>query len=204
MSIKAIVYDIEINILKVHYDPVILKIKKERKLSSIKIKNLFFSPQFYFFTIGKINFETFIKTIFNEFIFDSNFINKLENKYKKSIEYRKEIKENILKICSEFDLFLYFSADIDYLIYTSIIKKDPQLTSSSFFSFKINSIKQENPFLEYIKSTLSLETNQILIVDDNINVLLKAKNFGYLTLFYDGERDFKTLLKLVLKNNLTN
>ncbi|MCR4421386.1 MAG: hypothetical protein GYA61_01070 [Spirochaetales bacterium] len=200
MPVKALIYDIEIDILKIHYDPIILKIKKDLHLSISKIKSLLFSPYFYFFTIGKINFETFIKTAFNEIILDSDYIEKLEKKYKRSFEYSTKKKEDILFYRDLLKIDIYFSADIDSTIANSIIKKDPSINKICYFSSKLNSVKQESLFFENLQKNLKLESSEILIVDDNIDVLLNAKNKGFLTLFYDGKRDFGELIKLVLEN----
>jgi hypothetical protein len=200
MPIKALIYDIEIDILKIHYDPLILKIKKDLHLSISKIKNLLFAPYFYFFTIGKINFETFIKTAFNELILDADYIEKLEKKYKKSFEYFIEKKENVLIYKDLLKIDIYFSADLDSTISSSIFKKDPSLHKICYFSSKLKAVKQESLYLESLQRNLSLEPSEILIIDDNIDVLLSAKDKGFLTLFYDGKRDFGKLLKLVSEN----
>lgn len=200
MSIKAIIYDIEIDILKIHYDPVLLKLKKDLHLSISKIKNLFFSSQFYFFTIGKLNFENFIKTSFNELMLDSSYISKIEKKYKKSFEYFSEKKNNLIILGNILNISIYFSADIDSSIANSLIKKDPSINKISFFSSKINAVKQENYFMENIINQLGLDSSNILIVDDNLDVLIAAKEFGFFTLFYDGKRDFYELLSIINQN----
>lgn len=200
MSIKALVYDIEIDILKIHYDPMILKLKKDLHLTISKIKTLLFSQYFYFFTIGKINFESYIKTSFNELILEDSYIEKLEKKYKKSFNYNIERKQNIVIYEDLFDLNIYFSADIDNTISTALIKKDPSLSKKTFFSSKFHAVKQEELFLDKLQKNTDLDFNQILIVDDNIDVLLNAKNKGYLTLFYNGKSDFDKMLKLVIEN----
>ncbi len=200
MPLKAIIYDIEINILKIHYDPIILKIKKDLNINLQKIKKLFFSPQFYFFTIGKVSFKSFIKTSFNELMLDDEYIIKLERKYKKSIEYRSEVKENIMAVSDLLGLKVYFSGDIDESIYSSVIKKDLSLSKISFFSCNMHSVKQESQFLEKLTNLLDFEENEILVVDDNLDVLLSAKDKSFLTLFYDGKRDFYSIIKMISEN----
>lgn len=200
MPIKAIIYDIEIDILKIHYDPIILKIKKDLHLPVSRIKTLFFSHQFYFFTIGKINFESFIKTSFNELMLEKDYIAKLEKKYKKSLNYDLKKRENILSIGNLFNFDVYFSADIDDTIAASIIKKDSILNKLSFFSSKINSVKQEQLFFEKVHKSIGYEPHEIMVIDDNVDVLLTAKDMSFITLFYDGKRDFYQLLKIISEN----
>ncbi|MEJ5273724.1 MAG: hypothetical protein WH035_06305, partial [Spirochaetota bacterium] len=154
MSIKALVYDIEIDILKIHYDPLILKLKKDLHLTISKIKTLLFSQYFYFFTIGKINFESYIKTSFNEFVLEDSYIEKLEKKYKKSFNYYIERKQNIVIYEDLFDLDIYFSADIDNTIATVLIKKDPSLSKKTFFSSKFHAVKQEELFLDKLQKNI--------------------------------------------------
>lgn len=200
MSIKAVIYDLEIDILKIHYDPIILKLKKDTHLSINKIRSLFFSPYFYFFTIGKLNFESFVRTSFDELMLENSYITKLENRYKKSFDYNIAKKENLIYICELFNLEIFFSADLDASISLSLIKKDPSLSKISFFSSRLKSAKQETYFLEKVLKEINLEPCHILIVDDNIEVLKNAKDKGFITLFYDGKRDFYQLLKLVFES----
>lgn len=200
MPIKAIIYDIEIDILKIHYDPIILKIKKDLHLSLSTIKNIFFSSQFYFFTIGKISFETFIETAFNDFMLDFSYISKLEKKYSKSFNYFQTKKDNLLVFQDLFKVNIYFSGDIDSTIASSLIKKDYSLNKITYFSSKLNALKQESHFVENLLSYIDYDISEILIIDDNLDVLLNAKEKGLMTLFYDGKRDLYELLKFIFMN----
>ncbi|HPC38617.1 MAG TPA: hypothetical protein PLF21_04820, partial [Exilispira sp.] len=129
-----------------------------------------------------------------------SYIEKLEKKYKKSFNYNIERKHNIVIYEDLFDLNIYFSGDLDSTIASTLFKKDPSLSKKSFFSSKFHAVKQEELFLDKLQKNIDLDFNEILIVDDNIDVLLNAKNKGYLTLFYDGKSNFDKMLKLIIEN----
>lgn len=192
--LRAIIYDLEIDLLKMSLDPILLELKKDLHLPLNEIKRRFFIPNYYFFMINKINFESLILSSFNDYELTMQYIKTLKKQYISSIKLDMKKKDALVNSLQNLEFEIYFSGSIDALTVEQLCRVAPEFEKRSFFSSDLGCAKPDFLFYETIINSLNYDAEEILIVDDNLEALNSAKSIGFYTLFYDGKYDLKGMI----------
>ncbi len=206
MNIKLIVSDLDNPYIEYDWNLFISYISNNLNFKKTDISNIFFNQNYYFLQIGKFEFKNYIIQTFKqcEMIFNDDIpidFEEIKKVYNKGLKYNKNKVDSIVNYGKKHDIDIAFMGNIDKIHFKYLTSLDPRFSQSSFFtsSFLINSAKPDENFFHAIKYKYhkKYDSNQILIIDNNIENLLVAKSFGFITLYYNGEYDLTKQLSKI-------
>lgn len=201
-KIKAIIFDVDGVIFNTHDEKGNYRwsrdIKKDLGLTSIHLVAIF-SEKWESIIMGKIDFSYYLETLFEDRLFQNISITPQQ-----FIQYwfiqDQQVHQDILDFVKSLKIPCYLGTNQEALRTCHILNTVGSYFKGCFAYYKTGFIKPEKEFFQYIQTSLSLLSHELLLIDDTKNNILAAQDCGWHGYHY--QNDTKNLTDFLLKNQI--
>jgi HAD superfamily hydrolase (TIGR01509 family) len=203
-KIKAIIFDVDGVIFKTHDDNGNYlwsrNIKDDLGLTSEHFSAIF-SEKWEDIIRGKIDLNEHLGALFQEELFKDLKIN-LQQYIQYWLSHDHQVNQDMLRLVASLATPCYLGTNQEALRTAHILGTVGSCFQGCFASYKVGFIKPESGFFQHIQKTLSLPSNELLLIDDTKNNIDGAQKCGWHVYHY--QNDLEELIDFLNSHEVGN